>query len=360
MKEHNKGAELLRSLDIPSRVTGIGSVPFQDPEQAAELILHYCPLVPYVPQLTKRDFRENMFLQFHENLPCLGVDHEKKQVFFDESIDKEKALGEFYDYVAHDCIEYFEITPDYSKGLYTILEKCTTRRNPFVKTQVTGPITYLLSLARGDKRPLIYDEEVTEAMTLGLAMKCLWQSRKIRKAGKTPLVFFDEPSLWGLGSAYMPLSAERVGFLIGFLINFIREHDAEILIGLHCCGNTDWSMVFESKVDIVSFDAYGFGDKVTLYPREILKFFNRGGFLAFGIVPTSEYRDGMTEESLYDRFVSILAGFEERGLARDLLLRNSLITPASGMGPLGEESAKRILELTLSLARKIEDQDGRA
>jgi hypothetical protein len=68
----------------------------------------------------------------------------------------------------------------------------------------------------------------------------------------------------------------------------------------------------------------------------------------------------MTEESLYGRFVSILAGFEERGLGRDLVLRNSFITPACGMGPLGEGSAKRILELTASLARKIEDQDGRA
>jgi len=125
------------------------------------------------------------------------------------------------------------------------------------------------------------------------------------------------------------------------------------LIGFHCCGNTDWTMVFETRVDIVSFDAYGFGDKLILYPNEILRFIDRGGFLAFGIVPTSEYMDGITKELLYDHVVSLLANFEEKGLPRDRLLENSLFTPSCGMGPLDEIKAKRVMELTGSLAGQI-------
>ena len=356
MAEQNKATDLLRSFDLSSRVTGIGSVPFLDAEQATELILRYCPVIPYAPQLTKRDFRENMFLQFHENLPCLRVDYEKQRVFFDETLDREKALAEFHDYVADNNIDHFKITPDYAKGFYTMLEKCKGKSNPFIKSQVTGPITYLLSVTKRDKRPLLSDDELAEAMTLGLAMKCLWQADAIRKIGKIPLLFLDEPSLWGLGAAYLPLDSERAKFFIDLLTGFLKERDEDLLIGLHCCGNTDWSMILESDVGIVSFDAYGFGDKLILYPQEITRFIERGGFLAFGIVPTSEYRDEITEENLYDHFISGLSGFEGKGLHRDLLLRSSLFTPSCGMGPLVETKARRILELTTSLSRQIQHQ----
>ena len=99
MPERNAASDLLRSIDICSRVTGIGSVPFSSEDQATEYILEYCPLIPYVPQLMKRDIKENMFLQFSEHLPCIGADVEKNRVFFDESVKREEALAKFYDYI---------------------------------------------------------------------------------------------------------------------------------------------------------------------------------------------------------------------------------------------------------------------
>ena len=157
----------------------------------------------------------------------------------------------------------------------------------------------------------------------------------------------------------MPLSSEKARLFIDLLVSFIKERDKDILIGLHCCGNTDWSMMFGSKVDIVSFDAYGFGDKLILYPEEIKRFTERGGFLAFGIVPTSEYRDEITEESLFKVFVSVWEGFEQKQVPRDLLLTNSFFTPSCGMGPLSETNASRVLELTMSLARRIQSEYAR-
>ena len=297
---------------------------------------------------------------FTKICPAWGVNSEKQAVFFDESLDKEKALTEFHACVADNDIDHFQITPDYAKGFYAILEKCKHRPNPFLKAQVTGPITYLLGVTRRDKRPLLYDDEFAEAAILGLAMKCLWQAREIRKTGKIPVILFDEPALWGLGSAYLPLSSERARFFLDYLARFIEERDPDLLIGLHCCGNTDWTMVFETGVDIVSFDAYGFGDKLILYPKDIMRFIDRGGFLAFGIVPTSVYRDDITEEVLYEHFVSILGTLEGKGLPRDLLLRSSLFTPSCGMGPLPDLKAKRIMEMTTALSRQIHHQWAKA
>lgn len=348
-----KALELLANSSRSSRVTGIGSVPFMDVDEACELILKYCPDIPYVPQLIKRDPRENMFLQFSENFPCVIEDYEKNQVFYDEAADREKSLTEFYDYVINNCYEYFKISPDYLKGFYPMLEKCSKKDNPFIKVQVTGPITYMISLTKKDKQSMIFDEEFTEAITLGLAMKGLWQVQEIKKTGKVPVLFFDEPSLWGLGSAYLSISYERVAFLLGTLIDFIREREDNIILGTHCCGNTNWKIILESGIDIVSFDSYSFGDKLALYPEEIRKFLEKDGFLAFGITPSSEYKEGTSEDELYKKFVSILDIFEGKGISRDLLLKNIMLTPACGLGPMTVPDAKKVLELTASLAKRI-------
>ena len=354
MAENNKASDLLGTIDSSLRVTGIGSVPFTDPGEGCDIILKHCPLIPYVPQLLRRDPRENMFLQFIENLPCLSVDYNKMQVFFDQTRDREKELHEFYDNLEHDRYDYFGISPAYSQSLPVLLDKCKNTANPFIKAQVTGPVTYLLSLAKGDSRPLIYDDAFSEAIALGLAMKGLWQANEIRKTGKTPLLFIDEPSFSELGPAYMPITIEKAwSFMDGFL-GFIRKHDRDLLVGLHCCGNTDWGMILESGVDIVSLDSHSCGDKLMLYPEETIRFLKRGGFIAFGIVPTSEYGNWITEKALYDQFMSILAGFEERGIPRGDLLDHAIFTPACGMGPLRAPDAKRILEFVVSLSDRIQ------
>jgi methionine synthase II (cobalamin-independent) len=356
MPRQKKAAVLLKSIKDGLRVTGIGSVPFAEADKACDLILESCPQIPYVPQLIKRDPRENMFLQFSENLPCLAADCDKKQVLFDDTQDREERLSRFYDYIAYNCYEYFKISPEYAKGFYCLLEKCKRMKNHFIKVQITGPVTYLLSVTKKDRQSLIFDNEFAEAITLGLAMKGLWQAQEIRKMGKTPILFIDEPFLWGLGSAYMPVSTEKVFSLLDNLISFIKERDNDLLLGLHCCGNTDWRMIFKSGADIISFDAYSFGDKLVLYPQEIKQFLHRGGFIAFGIVPTSEYKERITEDELRDKFISVLDGFEQKGVPGELLLSNAIFTPACGMGPLSHTDAVRVLRLTASLAKQIQDK----
>ena len=37
------------------------------------------------------------------------------------------------------------------------------------------------------------------------------------------------------------------------------------MAGVHVCANTDWSLVLDSGADILSFDAYGYFDKLILY-----------------------------------------------------------------------------------------------
>jgi hypothetical protein len=304
--------------------------------------------------------QENMFLQFSENLPCVTLDHYKMKVFFDQTQDRKKRMEEFYsrleEGLRHNLYERFRIARTYAQGLSIMLNQCKTKNNPFIKAQVTGPATYLLFLADEGNRPLIYDDQFSEAIVYGLGMKALWLAREIREAGKAPLIFFDEPALADLGSAYALIDAKRAWTLVGGLLAFVKEYDPGILLGLHCCGNTDWSSVLESGVDVVSFDAVGCGEKFLLYPEEIKRFVKGGGFIAFGIVPTSEYGEWASEKALYDRFMSLLSGFEEQGIGRIEILDHAIFTPACGMGPLKPQEAMRVLDLVNALSGWISNE----
>ena len=58
--------------------------------------------------------------------------------------------------------------------------------------------------------------------------------------------------------------------------------------GIHCCGKADWPLVINSGADIISFDAYDYSGTIALYPGEFSGFLKKGGYLAWGIVPTTE------------------------------------------------------------------------
>jgi len=50
--------------------TAVGSMPHTDPQAACDVILQHMPAIPTWPQLPRRSFRENMYVQFGERFPA--------------------------------------------------------------------------------------------------------------------------------------------------------------------------------------------------------------------------------------------------------------------------------------------------
>ena len=84
----------------------------------------------------------------------------------------------------------------------------------------------------------------------------------------------------------MAVSRENIINYLNEVIDAIKLEGA--LSGIHCCGNTDWSLLTDTKVDIINFDAYEYSEKLALYSDSIESFIKRGGKIAWGIVPSSE------------------------------------------------------------------------
>jgi hypothetical protein len=126
------------------------------------------------------------------------------------------------------------------------------------------------------------------------------------------------------------------------------------LKGIHCCGNTDWSILLKTKMDILNFDAYAFAQSLSLYPDEVKKFIARGGCIAWGIVPNA--MEPLLKESvasLKDRLGEAMAPFTRNGMSIKDIIKHSLLLPCCGLNALTEDGTEQALKLLTDLSKEM-------
>lgn len=326
--------------------TAIGSMPHIDPVEACSITLENLPEIPVWPQLPNRSFRENMYAQYSEGFP--GVVLEDERIYIDRSIDLSAGMEKLYTaYIAND-LDGYAISRDYASGLYEFLSRKFDTAVA-VKGQVTGPISFGLVVTDQDRRPTIYDETLADAIARHLRLKAAWMERELSRLSPETIIFLDEPYLASLGSAFVALDNDTV-------INLINEALAGLagLKGMHCCGNTDWSVLMATNIDILNFDAYNYGESLALYPAELKAFLEQGGVLAWGIVPSEEKTlPGETASGLLKRMLSLIDSLVGKGIDREVLAEKCLITPSCGTGSISPPMAEKALQLTAEVSKQF-------
>ncbi|MBI2868640.1 MAG: methionine synthase, partial [Chloroflexi bacterium] len=152
--------------------TIIGSLPHTDPDAACEFVARHLRDIPAWPQLPRRSFRENMYAQYAEGFPGAVIRDDK--LFIDRAQDLDGALERLYAaYLAND-IQTFPISPGHAAGLYEFL-KLTYILPKAVKGQVTGPVSWGLTVTDNDGRSIIYDDTLSDAAARLLRLKAAWQ-----------------------------------------------------------------------------------------------------------------------------------------------------------------------------------------
>lgn len=342
--------------DFNCIATGIGSMPIVDPEQAVQLSLKYLSEAPIWPQLPQRSFHEHMDAQYSESLPGLIVDEVKKKMSFDTSKDLMPELEKFFERYIEKDYEFFRITEGYAAAFPVFiraLQKSLPANMRYVKGQITGPLTAGLSFKDETGKDIIHNEMLFDAVVRGLAMKAAWQIRELEQFGKPVIIFIDEPVMESLGSGCSAVSSEMVPEKLNEIIDTIHELGG--ITGIHCCGNADWSMIFNTRVDIVNFDAFEYMDRVLLYSGDIKKFYARGGALAWGIVPTGIFTRDETADMLISRLDEGMKQLEKEGIDRKTILRQCLITPSCGMGSLTPDKSVAILKQLREVSDRMQE-----
>ena len=97
-------------------------------------------------------------------------------------------------------------------------------------------------------------------------MKCRWQIRKFQPFAEKVICFIDEPILSAFGSStYVSVTRDDTVAKLGEVIEAVHAEGA--LAGVHCCGNTEWSILIDAGVDIVNFDAFDYGETIAAVSR---------------------------------------------------------------------------------------------
>jgi hypothetical protein len=340
----------------------IGSLPVSDHQEATRLILHSTPEIPIWPQLPVHK-EEGMLVQFLPGFP--GRTEREGKVFIDtKAAGFDNALLAFYEeYMmvteggADLETSRFALTPETAKGFFTFLEQTVHLEPPVtaLKGQITGPITFCTAIADESGRAIFYNDQLKDAAVKMLALKARWQIRKMADICRTTIMFFDEPGLAGFGSsAFITISPEEIKACLDEV--FAAVHAENGLAGVHVCANTEWPVVFATDVDIVSCDTYSFFDKFLLYPKHLVNFFNKGGILASGIIPTiPEFLALETVDTLTSKWLQQTARLQEIGIPKDRIFAQTLITPSCGTGSISMEYTQKVLELTQAVSKKIRD-----
>lgn len=340
--------------------TTIGSLPHKDARRAMGILLEYTPEIPAWPQLPKRSPKEQMIPQFALGLP--EIERRDGRIFINTerpSFDDE--LLQFYEaYLAaseggdSEALERFGLPEQRAAGFHALLDVLPSSgvEPVAVKGQLTGPFTLGTGVTDQNGRYAYYDHRLRDAIVKYLSMNARWQARKLKRLSPQVLLFLDEPALSAYGSSAFLGVSERD--ILADLVEVVSAiHDEGGLAGVHCCGNTDWSLLLKSGVDILSFDAYEFFDRLVLYSADLGAFLERGGLVAWGIVPSldPEALEKETVGSLLDRLKAQFRTLEGAGVPPDLLRRRALITPSCGASSLTEELAERALKLTADLSQ---------
>ena len=334
--------------------TGVGSVPLTKGEDALGLIWKSVPLAPHWPQLPGLGAESSFVGQYLNGLKETGVIADvqtpKFQVEAEDWVERMTAFYSLYIEAVEgneQALKSFGFSAQGSAGFEafcTDLERFGTRDAVLLKGQVSGSLTLGMQITDKNRRSSYYDDTLRDMLVKTLAMHAEWQTKRLRKFGLPVLMTIDDPALYSFGaSTHVTLRREQLIEELNVIIEGIIRQGG--IPGVHVCAGMDWSLLFDSKVQVVNFDAYDYMQSMMAYVEPINQYLARGGILAWGIVPTNPIAWEETSQSLKTLLEKNIEELVRRGVDESLLRQQSMLTPSCGTGTLQLDLAEHVYQL---------------
>lgn len=330
--------------------TGIGSLPHSQGELALQTALAHD--IPYLPQLPTDNPGELMIASALDGVPGLRFDDEgvctvelgaweAGSAELTRRIDAALASG---------ALEAFEPGVQAYRSWRPFLFEVQARKLPFAKVQLAGPTTVRWAAKTSAGTPVSALPALDRQVYQLLLAKSLAMVKAVRRAGATPVLFLDEPGLYAVarGDPKHAVALKELEMLIAA----VQREGA--LVGVHCCGNTDWAAVLSLGLDILSIDARLSLDAVLEERPEFLQFVGGGATLALGIVPT-DLKSSYSVPELCESVEASLRSSVPKGVAFQALLSRMLVTPACGLAMRSVKDAERIIDEVREAQRTLRE-----
>jgi len=339
--------------ELHGLATGIGSFPHLSANAALEIIFKRLPEIPHWPQLPAAGEEEGLIRQNLAPLSASGllrIDSGRTPCFLTDAPDwLERQTGFYARALAAESElsqNEFAFPRTAAEGFYAFLEQVTRPGTAagYVKGQLAGPVTLGLQLTDAAMQPAFYREDLRELVVTNLTLQLRWQVSMLAATGRPVIIFIDDPGVLCFGqSTFVGLSREAIQSSLQTLAD--TAHQAGAFVGVHACAGVDWSLLLELPFDIVNVDAYHYFPSLLVYTDSLGRYLDRGGILAWGLVPTSAQVEQETARTLLHRLEENLERLVRKGLDPDRLARQLMFTPSCGTGTLSAEQAEKVYAL---------------
>ena len=324
-----------RSILRPGAVTSIGSLPHTDADAAATFVLRLHPELPAAPQLPRRSPHEGMVVQAARGIPGVRVDDAGNLVVDFAVADPGAEVHPIFDGVSH-------------AGLLAFLTAAAGRTDP-VKLQLTGPVTLGVALLDAGLPPDVALPLAAAAVRAEAAALVALVRRRLPDA---PLfVVLDEPGLTRVAhDNELALDLEDTVDHLSSALAVLEDH---AVTGVHCCGPTEWRLASAAGATVLVMPVER--EWVLANAGAINAHLERGGWVAWGVVPTHEPL-GADPDRLWRRLSAVWCELVQAGCDPIQLRTQAIVTPACGLAGHGVTQAAHALRLATAVAERVTDQ----
>jgi len=327
--------------------TAMAVMPHQNPGQALEAALSLD--IPFWPQLPNLSYHEDMYVQASENFPGIVLDMEQRKLSF--SMDR--FMKEFEMAAANeDQDDFYDISPGYSEVYHRFLDLDLAER-PAIRGQMEGPVSFGFNVADQDDRPILFDDTIRPYLFEFLARRINVQLARLLRRNENAFMFVDEPGLQFVFSALSGYDSVQAKTDLETFLSMAKRPR-----GIHLCGNPDWDFMLSLDLDILSLDVFGNGEVFSAYAGAIKRFLEKGGVIAWGIVPTNvEPFEAESIQTLKQRLEQVWTTLFDRGVDREMLVAQGLLSPATCclVNPDGEKTVDKAFAVVQQLSNVLRD-----
>lgn len=330
------------------RTSAMGILPHTDVEQALKLAFSLD--IPFWPQLPRLNYYEDMYVQVSENFPGVIIDEKNTRIDF-STVRFMEELPAFIERMDDD--ELYRLSPKYSAVYHEFLNRDLTSFYA-IRGQIEGPISFGFSVKDETDRPILYNDDVRPILLDFMARKVSLMGKELAEKNPRSFMFVDEP---GLEFIFSSLSGYPEETARADLDRFFSQVTGRR--GVHLCGNPDWDFLLKTPMDMLSFNAFGRGDRFVNYVPSIKTYLARGGTIGWGMVPANyEEFYGTDIGNLMNSLEEFWDILEKGGIEREYLLPRSLLLPATCalVNPDKHETVERCYDVLRELSRRIREK----
>lgn len=326
--------------------SGIGSLPHHNVDSA--LAYSFGHTIPYLPQIPMRNPWEFMIPCALEGMPGIDVGSGgSARLNMDVWSERVKAFTEktqtAFEYSEKPgAFEYFEPSAAASSSWQPFLWELSERKTKTAKIQIAGPLSCQMALSLSDGGRADHHSELATLIVRLVLARSIAMVRAIQKRGIQTVLFMDEPAFY----VFDPNEPRHQIAIreLKFMVQALKREKA--LVGLHCCGNTNWRSILELGLDVLSFDAGLSMESILKEKDAVEKFHSEGGVFSMGVIPSGAQGEALRALDAQELKSELAAGEH---------FKNSILTPACGLALHSVEDAEYIRTLLQAFAASVDE-----